>query len=170
MLKEAKLRKQDGRGLVVAIVASRYNARFVDGLRRAAVGVLSDAGAAVEEVRVPGSFEIPVAAAALARRGEGRPDAIVCLGVIWQGATTHAQQIGEAVTSALMALQLETGVPCVHEVLTLASEDQARERCLDPGTNRGLEAAGTALEMGRLLRRLRAGTAGSKAIKRQEKR
>ncbi len=145
----------DGRGLVVAIVASRYNTRYVDGMRRAAAEFLSGVHATVTEVRVPGAFEIPVAAATLARRVEDRPDAIVCLGVIWQGATNHALHIGEAVTSALMSLQVETGVPCVHEVLTLASEDQARERCLDPRTNRGLEAAATAVEMGRLLRRLR---------------
>lgn len=154
MLKIQKPRRRSGAGLRVALVASRYNERFVNGMLTAARGHLEDAGAIVEEVRVPGAFEIPVTAACLARRSANRPDAIVCLGVIWQGETDHAQHIGGAVTAALMTLQIETGVPCVHEVLTVRTEEQARVRCLEPKTNRGLEAASTALEMGRVLRGL----------------
>ncbi len=157
MLKVTRSRRLDGSGLRVGVIAARYNAKYVDGMRRAARAYLVKVGATLEEVRVPGSFEIPVAAAALARREVRRPDAILCLGVIWQGETDHAQHIGSAVTAALMALQVETGVPCIHEVLTLQSEQQARVRCLDERTNRGLEAAVTAVEMGRLLRRLRGG-------------
>ena len=139
-----------------ALVAARYNSRYVEGMLRAAKAELLAAGSAVIEViRVPGAFEIPVAAAALARRAEQRPEAILCLGVIWQGETTHAQHIGEAVTTALMQLAVETGVPVVHEVLTLAQPQQAKVRCLDPKTNRGTEAARTALEMARLLRQLK---------------
>jgi 6,7-dimethyl-8-ribityllumazine synthase len=139
-----------------AIVCSRYNSRYTDGLLRAARATLKQAGAGQPEViRVPGSYEIPVVAAALARREGDRPDAILCLGVIWQGETTHADHIGEAVTRALTDLTRETGVPCIHQVLTVRSEDQARARCLDPRTNRGTEAANTALEMAQILRRLR---------------
>ncbi len=89
---------------------------------------------------VPGAFEIPVAVATVARRFERRPDAVICLGLIWQGETTHAQHIGEAVTGALMRLAVETGVPVIHEVLTTATAEQARARCLTPETNRGTEA------------------------------
>ncbi len=135
-----------------AIVASRYNARFVDAMVRAAERTLKRAGAAVTVVRVPGAFEIPVVAARLA--AAGGCDAIVCLGVILRGATTHAQHIGEAVSQALVLIQVQHQVPVIHEVLLLENEEQARQRCLSPRHNRGLEAAHTALEMAETLRKL----------------
>ncbi len=141
-----------GKGLHIAIVCSRYNSRYTDGLLRGARRVLKSAGAAkITVVRVPGSFEIPIAASALARR-VSPPDAVICLGVIWQGETTHADHIGKAVTDGLMRISLDTGVPCIHEVITVKTEEQARARCLDPETNRGSEAAHTALEMANLLK------------------
>jgi 6,7-dimethyl-8-ribityllumazine synthase len=154
MIKIQQPRRRSGAGLRVALVASRYNELYVNGMLNAAKEHLEAAGAVVEAVRVPGAFEIPVTAACLARRTVDRPDAIICLGVIWQGETDHAQHIGGAVTAALMTLQIETGVPCVHEVLTVRTVEQARVRCLEAKTNRGLEAASTALEIGKLLRRL----------------
>lgn len=141
----------------VAIVASRYNELYVNGMLNAARQVLIDSGAQVEEVRVPGAFEIPVAVSCLLQRRDDCPHAVLCLGLIWTGETSHAQHIGEAVTTALMHLQVQFEVPCIHEVLTVRSEEQARARCLDAKTNRGLEAATTALEMGVLLKRLRQG-------------
>jgi len=139
-----------------AIVASLYNLRYVDGMVHAAKAVLRKAAPdAIEVVRVPGSFEIPMAAAALARRTSDRPDAILCLGVIWQGETNHAEHIGGAVTRALMDLAMESGIPVIHEVLTVSTVEQARARTLDPKTNRGTEAAATALEMAAVLRRIR---------------
>ena len=154
MLKIQKPRKNSGAGLRIAIVASRYNEVHVDGMLNAARQHLVQAGASIEEVRVPGAFEIPVAVACLLRRSANKPHAVLCLGVIWVGETLHAQHIGEAVTSALMGLQVGAAIPCIHEVLTVSSDEQARARCLDPKTNRGLEAAATALEMGRLVRDL----------------
>ncbi len=137
------------------VVASKYNATYVDGLVQAALGALRSSGAPEPEVfRVPGSWEIPVVAAAIARRSRGRPDVILCFGVIWQGETLHAQHIGDAVSDALMRLAVESGVPVVHQVLTVSTEEQAVARCLNPTTNRGLEAARTALEMAQLLRSL----------------
>lgn len=154
MLQESQPSIADAHGARVAIVASEYNRPYVDGMLGAATRCLEEAGVGVEVVRVPGAFEIPVAVAALARRGEGAPSAIVCLGVIWQGETHHADHVGAAVTQALMDIQVRSGIPCIHEVLTVRSEEQARARCLEPGTNRGVEAAHTAVAMARLIQSL----------------
>jgi 6,7-dimethyl-8-ribityllumazine synthase len=142
----------DGSGIRVAIVAAEYNARYVDGMLSAALELLKQSGATGEIFRVPGAFEIPVMAAVLLRGTKTRPDAVICLGVIWQGETDHARQVAGAVTTALMGLQVETGVPCVHEVLTVTNDAQAHARCLEPQTNRGREAATTALRMAGLLK------------------
>jgi 6,7-dimethyl-8-ribityllumazine synthase len=138
-----------------AVVASRYNSRYVNAMVNAARRCLRSAGVkSIEVVRVPGAFEIPAVAAALARREGSRPDAILCLGVILRGATTHAQHIGEAVTFALAEVQIRGQVPVIHEVLLLENAAQARERCLSRTHNRGTEAAQTALAMVGVMRRV----------------
>jgi len=149
MLRKNTKRKMKARGETFAIVASSYNARYVEAMLRAAKAELLGAGATVQVVRVPGAYEIPVVAARLANTI--RPAAIICLGVILRGATTHAQHIGEAVSQALMEIQVVTEVPVIHEVLLLENEQQARERCLSRTHNRGLEAAQTALAMARVM-------------------
>ena len=160
MLKPLKSSRAASRGMAggrYAIIASRYNARYVDGMLRAARRVLIDCRAEhVEVVRVPGAFEIPVVASALAADVSGAISAIICLGVILRGETTHAQFIGEAVTNALAHVQILHHVPIIHEVLLLENEQQAQARCLDPKHNRGTEAAQTAVEMARTIRRLAA--------------
>lgn len=136
----------------VAVVASEYNRKHVDSLLDGALRVLRDAGAEVEVVRVPGAFEIPLATEVVASRGGVA--AVLCLGVVIRGETAHADLVGEAVTRALMEIGLRHRLPVVHEVLLVASLAQADVRCLDPGHNRGVEAAGTALAMVRLLSRM----------------
>jgi 6,7-dimethyl-8-ribityllumazine synthase len=157
MLKKLKPSSARDPGARFAIVASRYNQRYSDSMLRAARACLRKARAKqVLVVRVPGAYEIPVVAARLAAMEEHSLSAIICLGVILRGETTHAQHIGEAVTWALTEIQLRYGVPVIHEVLLLENEQQARVRCLSPGHNRGTEAAQTALEMARVLKKLNA--------------
>ena len=155
MLRNISHKKIPSRGGAFAIVASRYNARYVEAMLRAAKAEILRAGGRVQVVRVPGAYEIPVVAAKLARTAAPPLSAILCLGVILRGATTHAAHIGEAVSNALAQIQIQHEVPVVHEVLLLENETQARERCLGRKHNRGTEAAQTALEMARVMTRLR---------------
>ena len=155
MLKKAAKTKAKGAGgRRIAIVASRYNAKYVNAMLRAAKVELGKAKAIVEVVRVPGAFEIPAVTSALAMRLAKPVDAIVCLGVILRGETTHAEHIGQAVTDVLMQLQVDHTLPVIHEVLLLENVDQAKKRCLDSSHNRGVEAAQTAVEMTCVMARL----------------
>lgn len=155
MLRKTKSSSAKRSGGRFAIVASRYNALYVNSMVRAAVAELRNAGAAVIRiVRVPGAFEIPVVAARLAKQTTIHWDAVICLGVIIRGETAHADLIGRGVTDALVRLQVETGVPMVHEVLLVENKEQAKVRCLDPQHNRGREAAATALQMKQVIESL----------------
>jgi 6,7-dimethyl-8-ribityllumazine synthase len=162
MLKPIKAKTFRAGDARFAIVASQYNARYVDAMLEAAKAELKQAGAKeVQVVRVPGAYEVPVVAARLARASSAhasrithhasRLSAIICLGVILRGETMHAAHIGEAVSRALMEIQLQYEVPVIHEVLLLENEAQARARCLDPKRNRGREAAQTALAMAQVM-------------------
>ena len=154
MLKEIRVGGVKAAGGHFAIVASKYNARYVDAMLEAATAVLKKAKAEeIQVVRVPGAFEIPLVAAKLAGSSPA-PSAVICLGVVLRGATTHAQSISDVVSYALGTIALQAQVPVIHEVLLLENEQQARERCLDKKHNRGAEAALTAIEMSRLLARL----------------
>ena len=153
MLKQVRKKKIAAAGGHFAIIASKYNARYVDAMLRAAQAEILLAGGTVRVVRVPGAYEIPVVAARLAH--SSKLSAIICLGVILRGATTHAQHIGEAVSNALAQIQIAHEVPVIHEVLLLENEQQAKERCLSKTHNRGMEAAQTALAMARVMKSLR---------------
>jgi 6,7-dimethyl-8-ribityllumazine synthase len=135
-----------------AIIASKYNGRYVDAMVRAASAELKRAGAKVQVVRVPGAFEIPAVAAKLAELN--RSDAIICLGVIFQGQTSHAQHIGWGVTHALAQIQVRHQIPVIHGVFIFEKEEHAKARCLGRKHNRGREAAHTALEMASIMEQL----------------
>ena len=140
---------------VFVLVASQFNAKYVQGLAAHCTDELRKLSPAssVTLYRVPGAFEIPIVVREKAR--QGNVDAIVALGVILQGETMHAQHLGQVVTQALQQISLEHGVPVIHAVLSLQDEEQARKRCLENEVNRGTEAARAAVEMANLLAKLR---------------
>src|SRR4029077_3773818 len=120
----AKKKPDAGSGAFV-IVAARYNAVYVSGMLRAARTELLNAGAKVRIVRVPGAFEIPAVASRLAAKNAvhatldlktRRLSGIICLGVIFQGETSHAQHIGWGVTHALAQVQVLYKLPVIHGV------------------------------------------------------
>src|SRR5438128_3833501 len=122
------------------IVASRFNAQYVDGLVDHAMNELRALApeANISLYRVPGVFEIPVVVRELAARN--KTDAVIACGVILQGETNHAQNLSRSVTDALQRIAVEQAVPVINVVLSFANEDQARVRCIEDGINRGTEA------------------------------
>lgn len=134
-----------------AIVASQFNDIYVQPLVDHALRELAEIepGAKIEVFRSPGSFEIPVFVQAAADLKKF--DAILALGVIFQGETGHATLIAESVTKALLDISLAHRLPVIHEVLFLKNEEQARERCLETEHNRGVEAARAAVQAARNL-------------------
>ena len=103
---------------------------------------------------MPGAFEIPVVVREIALRR--KTQAILALGVILQGKTSHAQNLARSVTDALQKIAIDHGVPVINAVLSLETEAQARERCLGSRINRGKEAARAAVTVGEVLDDLRA--------------
>lgn len=145
----------DAKGLKFAIVASRFNNFITERLLGGAMDALARAGAgaeSIELVRVPGSWEMPVAAAALAR--SKRYDAIVCLGAVIRGETPHFDYVAGEAAKGLAQVTLESGVPIAFGVLTTNTLEQAIDRAGAKGGNKGFEAAMTAIEMANLLRKL----------------
>jgi 6,7-dimethyl-8-ribityllumazine synthase len=150
-VKKSKVgRASEGR---FAVVASLYNELYVDAMVHAAREELLNAKAHIRIVRVPGAFEIPAVAAKLA--ASGHYSAIICLGVIFQGETSHAQHIGWGVTHALAQIQVQYKVPVIHGVFVFEKVKQAKVRCLGAKHNRGTEAAHTALQMARVMAGIR---------------
>ena len=138
-----------------AIVAARFNAAIVDELLAGCLRRLEEYGMAWERVevhRVPGAFELPVAAKVLAQTG--RFSAVVCLGCVIRGDTPHFDYVAGEAASGLQLAAIETGVPVAFGVLTLDRADQA-----EPRFDKGAEAVRTALEMADLFSNLRAAAA-----------
>jgi 6,7-dimethyl-8-ribityllumazine synthase len=145
----------DKRKRTFCIVASRFNAHYVDGLVNHATEELRALApdATISLDRVPGAFEIPVVARELAL--QETTDAVIACGVILQGETNHAQNLSHSVTNALQRIAIEHGVPVINAVLSFDNEAQARARCLENKINRGTEAARAALEIADVLSELR---------------
>jgi 6,7-dimethyl-8-ribityllumazine synthase len=144
------------RGLAFGIVASRFNDFMTSRLLEGALDALRRHGAEEERitvVKVPGSFEIPLAAKKLAAAGQ--VDAVICLGTVIRGATPHFEYIAGEVAKGVAAAMLETGVPITFGVLTTDSLEQAVERAGSKGGNKGYDAACSAIEMANLLREMK---------------
>ena len=139
-----------------AMVASQFNAEYVQGLVTHVTNELRRLAPhmTLSLYQVPGAFEIPVVVKELAVQGEA--DAIIAMAVILKGKTGHAQNLSQSVTSALQEIAVEHGVPVINVVLSLTSETQARERCLEEEINRGTEAARAAVEIANVMADLRA--------------
>jgi len=145
----------NAKGLKFALVASRFNDIIVDRLIGGAVDYLIRHGAEREDitlVRVPGAFEMPLAAKRLA--GSGKYNAVVCLGAVIRGGTPHFEYVAAEVSKGLAAVNLDTGVPIGFGVLTTDTVEQAVERAGSKAGNKGVEAAAAALEMVRVLEHL----------------
>jgi 6,7-dimethyl-8-ribityllumazine synthase len=143
-------------GLRFGIVVSRWNEFITKALLEGALDALHRHGgseAAVTVVWVPGSFEIPVAVSALAKTG--KYDAVLALGCVIRGATSHYDHIASAVTSGISSVALETGLPVSFGVITVESIEQAIERAGSKAGNKGAEAALVAVEMAQVLRQIR---------------
>ncbi len=150
-------------GLRFGLVVSRFNSFITDRLLAGALDALERAGARSEQVdvvRVPGSFEIPVAAKKLGE--SGKYDALVCIGCILRGDTSHFEYISSEVARGVQLAQIETGVPMAFCVLTCDTLEQAIDRAGLKSGNKGFEAGLTALEMANLARQLSSKTSSSK--------
>lgn len=144
---------KDGRGLSVAVVVSRFNedvtSRLLDGTR-SALAAMGVAAADVRVVSVPGAVEIPAAALWLARGG--RIDAVVALGAVIRGETSHYDVVCRMVADGCLRVMLDTGTPVAFGVLTCDDDAQALARSAADRTNKGYEAAEVAVEMANLRR------------------
>ena len=142
----------DANGLRFGVVCARWNPTVTDALLATALETLKRRGAREQDVsiaRVPGAFELPAGAKALA--DAAKPHALIALAAIVRGETTHHEVLGHAVASALASLSVETGLPIGFGVLTCDTMEQARRR-----TDKGIEAAESAIEMANLRRHLKA--------------
>lgn len=146
----------DGAGLRIGVVRARWNSHIVDRLAEGVgrgLSTLSVDPADVVQVTVPGSFELPMGARLLA--SSGRVDAVICLGCVIRGETSHYELVAGEAAAGIQQVQLQTGVPVAFGILTTEDEAQALARSEGAGGhNVGEEAAVVAVEMARLAQRL----------------
>jgi 6,7-dimethyl-8-ribityllumazine synthase len=149
-------------GLRFGIVASQFNNFITDRLLAGALDALERAGATasqIEIVKVPGALEIAVAAKTLA--SSGRFDALICIGCVLRGETSHYDYVCSETARGIQLAQLDSGVPMQFCVLTCDTLEQAIDRAGLKGGNKGYEAGLGAVEMARLMRKLSKGSPNS---------
>jgi 6,7-dimethyl-8-ribityllumazine synthase len=146
---EAKL---NAKGKRFAIIAGRFNDFITSRLVEGAEDALVRNGAAADDidiVKVPGAFEIPLAAKKITQRG--KYDAVICVGAIIRGATSHYDYVCAELTKGIAHVSLETGIPVMFGVLTTDTIEQAIERAGSKSGNKGWDAAVGAIEMANLI-------------------
>lgn len=150
----ARVSVDGARGMRVDVVAASWHEQVMDGLVAGAQSVMDEAGCEARVLRVPGTFELPVVAAACARAGA---EAVVALGVVIRGGTPHFEYVCDAATTGLTRVVLDTGVPVGFGVLTCDDEQQALDRAGLAGSreDKGREAAEAAIATALLLRQIR---------------
>ncbi|MBJ7513745.1 MAG: 6,7-dimethyl-8-ribityllumazine synthase [Acidimicrobiia bacterium] len=139
----------------IAVVVSRFNDDITGALLDGALSTLREAGLPEEGltlVSVPGAFELPVTAKALASRGDC--DAVICLGAVIRGDTPHFDYVAGEAAAGLMDASLYTGIPIIFGVLTVDTRSQAIDRVGGSEGHKGEEAAATAIEMANLIKRI----------------
>ena len=140
------------KGLKIAIATSRFNSFLTEQLVKGAIDAFTRLGGDEKKlvlVKVPGAYELPLVAQKLATSGY---DAVVCLGAVVQGATSHASLINEATANAFCRISVKTGVPVIDGVVSAESLEQAVERCGTKQGNKGFSAMQSAIEMANVLR------------------
>jgi 6,7-dimethyl-8-ribityllumazine synthase len=143
-------------GLKFAIVVGRFNSYVTEALLKGALDALARSGCdmgAVEVVRVPGSWEIPIAIKVIAQ--QKRHDAIIALSAVIRGDTPHFDYVAGQAASGIAQASLETGIPVAFGVLTTNTVEQALDRAGLKSGNKGHDAAMTAIEMANLMRQLK---------------
>ncbi len=149
--------KLEAAGLKFAIAVSRFNSFITERLLAGAVDGLERSGCdpkSIEVVRVPGSRELPLIARELGRSGQY--DAVICLGAVIRGETTHYDYVAQEASKGIAQAAMETGIPVIFGVLTCDTLEQAIDRAGAKSGNKGFEAALTAIEMANLMKQLRA--------------
>ncbi len=145
--------KLDATGLRFGIVVGRFNSFIGERLLEGALDAIVRHGGSDGDIavaRVPGAFEIPLAAKKLAE--SGKYDALICLGAVIRGSTPHFDYVASEVSKGIASVSLESGVPIAFGVLTTDSIEQAIERAGTKAGNKGFEAAVTAIETANLLK------------------
>jgi 6,7-dimethyl-8-ribityllumazine synthase len=147
---------RDGAGLRIAVAVSKFNENVTRRLLQGALGALRKCGVAEESVDVawaPGAYDLPVIAQTLARTG--RYDAVVCLGCVIRGETTHDRYVAFGATTGLIQVSLESSLPITFGVLTTQTLEQAEARSGGAHGSKGEDAALAAVELARVLRQIR---------------
>lgn len=147
--------KLDGKGLRFGIVVGRFNSFISERLLEGALDCLVRHGVQDQNItvaRVPGAFEIPLAASKMAK--SGRYDALICLGAVIRGSTPHFDYVAAEVSKGVASVSLDSGVPVIFGVLTTDTIEQAVERAGTKAGNKGFEAAMTAIETANVLKGL----------------
>jgi 6,7-dimethyl-8-ribityllumazine synthase len=143
-------------GLRFAIVVSRFNSFITERLLAGALDALSRTGTdpeAIDIIKVPGSWEVPLVAGEVAR--QKRHNAVICLSAVIRGETPHFDYVAGEAAKGIAQAAVATGVPVSFGVLTTNTLEQAIDRAGGKGGNKGFDAAMTAIEMANLLRQLR---------------